>query len=69
MTVAPRVRDAKPQAGFPPLALEVERSREEGGEIRNLYAEDRSQNVAALVVIGLLVEAATLAWLIYSFVF
>jgi hypothetical protein len=69
MALTARARDAKPRAGFPPLALEAERSREEGGEIRNRYAEDRSQNVAALVIIGLLVEAATLAWLICSIVF
>lgn len=68
MTVASRIRCAKPRVGVPPV-LEAHPSLEEGGEIRNRYAEDRSQNVAALVVIGLLVEGATLVWLIYSIVF
>ncbi len=69
--MAARVRVATARAGFTPLALGAERhrTREEGGRIRNRYAEDRSQNVVALVVIGLLIEAATLAWLIYSIVF
>lgn len=37
--------------------------------MKNRYAEDRSRNVFALLVIGLLTEAATLAFLIYSIVF
>jgi len=37
--------------------------------MRNRYAEDRSRNVFALLVIGLLAEGVTLAFLIYSIVF
>lgn len=71
MTTVARVRDAKARAELPPLALEAERcrTREEVGEIRNRSAEDRPQNVVALLIIGLLIEAAILAWLTYSIVF
>jgi hypothetical protein len=63
--------NAKAGAGVPPLALGAERhrTRGEGGEMRNRYAEDRSRNVLALLLIGLLTEAATLAFLIYSIIF
>jgi hypothetical protein len=62
---------AKARAGIPPLVFGAEhpRTREVGVEIRNRYAEDRSPNVVALLVIGLLTEAAVLAFLIYSIVF
>jgi hypothetical protein len=63
--------NAKARAGFTPLELGAEHSRtcEAGDEIRNRYTEDRSQNVVALLVIGLLTEAAVLAFLIHSVLF
>ena len=63
--------NAKARVGIPPLVFGAEQSRTRGVgvEIRNRYAEDRSLNVVALLVIGLLTEAAVLAFLIYSIVF
>jgi hypothetical protein len=62
--------NAKAGAGFP-LAVAAERGRTRGGggEIRNRYAEERSRTVGTLLVIGLLTEAVTLAFLIYSIAF
>ena len=63
--------NARTRGAFPPLALSAvhHRTRGGGGEMRNRYAEDRSRNVFALLVIGLLAEGVTLAFLIYSIVF